>query len=81
MEEEGAFKKYAILAVVIILIAAAALYYFYYYGQEKEMGAVETAKDIIESVPEIQTNPVEDKTPALNPVERVNPFKYENPLR
>ena len=43
-------------------------------------GAVETAKDISKSVPEIQTN-VGEEIPEINPIDRANPFKYENPLR
>ena len=83
MQDNDVFKKYGFMAVIAVLIVAAAVYYFYYYFKEKpleEKGAVETAKDISESVPEIQTNPGEE-VPEINPLDRANPFKYTNPLR
>lgn len=62
------------LVMGVVLIAA------YFYFPRSEKGAVGTAKTLSESVPEIQTNPGE-KVPEINPLDRANPFKYNNPLR
>jgi len=54
-----------------------------WYVSQKEatpVGVIETAKNISESVPQIQTNPGEE-VPEINPLDRANPFKYKNPLR
>ena len=81
MQENDVFKKYGFMAVVAVLIAAAAVYFIYFKEKPpEEKGAVETAKDISESVPQIQTNPGEE-VPEINPLDRANPFKYKNPLR
>lgn len=70
--------------VVIIAILLVGAIGFWYWSQRtgvpEEGGAVETAKTISESVPEIQTNPGED-VPEINPLDQANPFKYNNPLR
>lgn len=63
-----------------ILLGAALWYSQRREAQEQDKGAVETAKTISESVPEIQTNQGE-KVPEINPLDRANPFKYTNPLR
>ena len=79
-------RRKIIVAVLGIFIAAAAAGFWYWSQKEapapapEEKGAVETAKNISESVPEIQTNPGES-VPEVNPVDRANPFKYNNPLR
>jgi predicted negative regulator of RcsB-dependent stress response len=68
--------------VILIIAVLAVLTFlgFWFWPEKKEKGAVETAKDISESVPEIQTN-VGEKVPEINPLDRANPFKYTNPLR
>lgn len=84
MDEENVFKKYGIIAAIIILAVAAAIY-FYYFKKEPpkppQEKAAQNLEEVSAAVPEITTNPVEEKTPELNPVERANPFKYQNPLR
>ncbi|MDZ4260509.1 MAG: hypothetical protein U1A25_02490 [Candidatus Sungbacteria bacterium] len=74
-----------LIPIVIIIVVLVGGIGFWYWSQKKaeapkEKGAVETAKTISGSVPEIQTNPGE-KVPEINPVDRANPFKYINPLR
>jgi flagellar basal body-associated protein FliL len=76
-----------IIVAVILLVGGIGFWYWLQKKVEvpkaevpKEEGAVGTAKTISESVPEIQTNPGE-KVPEINPLDRVNPFKYTNPLR
>lgn len=91
MNETMDNKKLVLIVVVLILMVGGIG--FWYWSQKKtetsvsipvetpqEEGAVGTAKNISESVPEIQTNPGE-KVPEVNPLDRTNPFKYINPLR
>lgn len=82
-------NKKLIPMVVIAVILLVGGVGFWYWSQRKaekpadpieEKGVVETAKDVSESVPEIQTN-VGEKVPEVNPLDRANPFKYTNPLR
>ncbi len=83
-------KKLIPIIIVIIVLAGAIGFWFWSQQQEltepepaeqvKEKGVMETTKDIGESVPEIQTN-VGEKVPEINPIDRANPYKYENPLR
>ncbi len=77
-------KKRIPLYIIIFVLLAGGIA-FWYWGQKKveapkKEGAVETAKIISGSVPEIQTNPGA-KVPEVNPIDRANPFKYINPLR
>ncbi len=66
-----------ILAAVTIAIVVAG--YFYFLKPAKK-GAVGTAEEVSEAVPQIVTNPGEE-VPEINPLDRANPFKYQNPLR
>ena len=69
-----------LLSIIAFILITGGVGFWYWSQEEKEGSAVETAKDISESVPEIQTNPGE-KVPEINPLDRANPFKYTNPLR
>lgn len=76
-------KKLTPIIVIIAILLVGALGFWYWSqrtGTPEEKGAVETAKTISESVPEIQTN-LGENVPEINPLDRANPFKYENPLR
>ena len=71
-------KMIVVLALILVLVAVG---FWYWFQKEAEpVGVLETAQDVSESVPEIQTNPGE-KVPEINPLDRANPFKYNNPLR
>ena len=76
--------KPVFIAVIAALVIAAGVGFWYWSQKEtgapKEKGAVETAKTISESVPEIETN-LGENVPEINPLDRANPFKYTNPLR
>ena len=67
---------WAVIGVVVLVAIAVG----YFYLPKSEKSAVGAAKDASAAVPEIQTNPGED-VPEINPLDRANPFKYENPLR
>ncbi len=73
-------NKKLISAIIIVLVFAAAAFGFWYWRGVQDKGAVETAKTVDDAVPEIETNAGE-KVPEINPLDRVNPFKYTNPLR
>ena len=70
-----------IIVIILLLVAGGIGYWFSSPDLEpEETGVVETAKTASESVPEIATNPGE-QVPEINPVDRANPFRYNNPLR
>lgn len=64
----------------LIILALVVAGYFYFKKPVEKEGAVGAAEQASEAVPEILTNPGE-KAPEINPLDRANPFKYENPLR
>jgi len=74
----GGKRLIPVAAVVLVLLVLGIGYWL--WSQKKETSVVETAKTVSESVPEIQTNPGQ-KVPEINPLDRANPFKYNNPLK
>ncbi|OGG72027.1 hypothetical protein A3A35_01010 [Candidatus Kaiserbacteria bacterium RIFCSPLOWO2_01_FULL_51_21] len=74
----GGKRLIPVAAVVLVLLVLGIGYWL--WSQKKETGVVETAKSVSESVPEIQTNPGQE-VPEINPLDRANPFKYNNPLK
>ncbi len=76
-------NKKLIPIIIISVLVVGGIGFWYWSQREKdviETGVIETAKNVSESVPEIVTNPAE-KVPEINPLDRANPFKYQNPLR
>lgn len=73
-------KVTPIIAVLALIALAVAGYLYYTRVKSRPQGAVETAKQATESVPEVPTNAAQ-KVPELNPIDQANPFKYKNPLR
>jgi cytoskeletal protein RodZ len=78
--------KAIILEVVAVIITGLLVWYWFFF-QPEVAAPVQTVEQAIEAVieapaaaVEVQTNPVEGKLPELNPVEKVNPFKYQNPF-
>lgn len=76
-----------IIVAVVILVAGGISFWYWPQGKVQEpvepvqpSGAVGNAEALSESVPEIETNAGE-KVPEVNPLDRANPFKYNNPLR
>lgn len=74
-----------------VIVAAALLIAGYFYWQKNQAVKVETTEEAIEILTEnpvlsgaadVPSNPLENKVPALNPVEKINPFKevYRNPF-
>lgn len=78
-----------ILIVVALMLIAAGGYLYWSYQTQKAEIPEEAVKQPLSTttagtLPEInpQSNPVENKIPEVNPVERANPFKniYKNPF-
>lgn len=77
--------KAIILEIAAAIIAGLLLWYWFSF-QPKVAEPVRTVEEAIEVVTEapaaveIPTSPVEGKLPELNPVEKTNPFRYQNPF-
>lgn len=71
---------YAIMAIAVAL--AVVLYLYFGGGQVEKVETTEEALDILSETPQVQveTNPVK-KVPDLNPIEKINPFKTNNPFQ
>lgn len=69
-------QKTIIIAVIVILVIAGLVYVYMTRKPKKE----ELPQGLEVPQLQFQTNPVE-KVPEINPVEKANPFKYDNPLR
>ena len=75
-------------ALFVLALVVVSLMYFPKPTIEKieqpekkaAVGAVGTAGEVSKSVPKVVTNAAE-KVPEVNPLDRANPFKYNNPLR
>ena len=65
---------------IVLVLGLAIVGYIYFKKPKSGEGVVGTAEEISEAVPEVVTNPGE-KVPELNPIDAVNPFQYNNPLR
>lgn len=69
-----------IVILIIVVIGIAIGGYLYWQKTKTPTGAIGTAEEVSENVPKIATNPGEE-VPEVNPLDRANPFKYQNPLR
>jgi len=63
------------------LLAIAAVVAIYLLVRPEKKNPVEVLEGLTSGIEVPATNPLENKVPELNPVEKFNPFKYENPLR
>lgn len=86
--QTGGLNKAIILGVVALIIIGG-LAAWWYKSEKIEVSApepIKTSEDVVEAVtvPEIEvgSNPVKNKVPEINPVDRANPFKdsYKNPF-
>ena len=87
MEENqtGSNKKPVIVSIVILIVLAVTLFYFIYRKDEqipsKDLGGeIENSQTITKSTVPPSANPLLLTTPEATPVEKTNPFKYENPF-
>ena len=90
-EQPGGLNKALILGIVVLVIVGGTGAWWY-LSQKAEVieepapEPIKTSEDVAEAVtaPEIEvgSNPVENKVPEVNPVDRANPFKdaYQNPF-
>ena len=65
-----------ILILALFLIGVGIL-----YSQNKKTATVAPTKTSLVPQLQFQTNPLVGNVPEVNPLEKVNPFKYKNPLR
>lgn len=68
-------NMWVIIALAVLVVLAVV--YFVLRGQKK----VQPSAGLQVPQVEIQNNPIKDKVPDANPVIKINPFKYQNPLR
>lgn len=74
------------IALVIILGLLGGGYWYYRKSQQAKQRAadVDAALQSVNTAPisnlPIVSNPVEGKIPDLNPADKTNPFKYNNPF-
>ncbi len=90
MNPEDKSKQLHILEVIGGVIILVLLGYWFWAYKKPAPAPAEPAvnvNQILDSVtntsvtPKIESNPVQDKLPELNPVEKTNPFKYKNPFQ
>ena len=80
--EVSDIKTKLVLGAALVILIAGGLWYWYNSRPEP----IKTAEDIGEAVTmpylEVPSNPVQNKVPELNPIDRANPFKdiYKNPF-
>lgn len=77
-------RKWLVI-VISVVVAVAVIFWYWRNWPKEEVKLIETTDQAIQAVTEtpkveVSTNPVEGKFPELNPVEKVNPFKYKNPF-
>lgn len=85
MDNAGGLNKTLVIGIAALIIIGAAVWW--YFGQKtEELAPIKTSEDIVGAVttPEIEagSNPVQNKVPEINPIDRANPFKdaYRNPF-
>ncbi|MBI3046292.1 MAG: hypothetical protein HYY86_01985 [Candidatus Harrisonbacteria bacterium] len=72
-----------IIGLTVLALTIAGL--FYWWNRPAPVKTTEEAIEVLSESPAtevIPTNPLENKVPDLNPVEKTNPFKdsYKNPF-
>lgn len=77
-------KIISIFAIILGIVLVGGAWYWY-WSQQSGTSAVDESLRAVDNAPSLQdvevtTNPVQDKLPDLNPVEKANPFKYNNPF-
>jgi len=81
--------NWILAAAVAIILLVIGFWYWAPIGKEvtKPIETIEEAMQAVTEMPvyndaiqEAASNPVQDKLPELNPIEKTNPFKYQNPF-
>ena len=88
--QSGGLNKAIILGVVALIIIGGGAAWWYKAQKsaepKPELEPIKTSEDVVKAVtvPELEvgSNPVKNKVPEVNPVDRANPFKdaYQNPF-
>lgn len=78
-------KNFWVIAglTVLVFVVAGIIYWFNF--RIKPVKTTEEAIEVLTETPlpgVVSSNPLENKVPELNPVEKINPFKasYKNPF-
>lgn len=89
MENQNSLFGKAAITGFVILLAAAAVLWLYLAGKKpapEPAAPIKTSEEAVEAVTsaeiDVNQNPVNEKVPEVNPVDRANPFKdaYKNPF-
>ena len=78
MESKPKMNPVNIGAIILALVLIGAG--IWYWQRKKSAVVVPIEKSLVPQL-QFQNNPLKDKVPEVNPIEKVNPFKYQNPLR
>ena len=84
--QSGGLNKAIILGIVALIVIGGIGAWWYKSQKKVEPAPIKTSEDVVEAVtvPELEvgSNPVRNKVPEVNPVDRANPFKdaYKNPF-
>jgi len=76
-------KNLAVIIAVVAAIVIAASIYWWSKGEEvspENLNSALQEATIETSVAPPSANPFDEVSPNANPVEKTNPFKYENPF-
>lgn len=77
-------KSIIVLVALIVVLAVILLYYFYPKNQtpseDLAVEELENSQTSVESTVPPSANPLLLTTPEATPVDKTNPFKYENPF-
>lgn len=84
--QEAKKNKIALIALIAVAVLAVALVVYYYLSNYKKRSSIENLESAIEQSESNITvsssaNPFEQMAPESTPVEKTNPFKYENPFK
>jgi flagellar basal body-associated protein FliL len=64
-----------------LVVTALAVTGYFYWRSEKKSAVEQALEQATAPTIEVPTNPLQEKVPTLNPVEKVNPFSgYQNPF-
>lgn len=83
-EQKNMLSTYSLGAVLAIAVLGAVIWYFWLV--KKPPAEIKNTDDAINALSKseitVESNPVENKIPELNPVKKTNPFKdaYQNPF-
>lgn len=73
-------KKTLLVSIIVVIAIAGALYYFFYFRKNVPAGSDIYEGIKVDNFAPSSTNPLKTIAPTGAPVEKTNPFNYENPF-